>query len=298
MIIDGIFNINKPSGTTSFNIISIIRRLTGYRRVGHAGTLDPMASGVLPVCFGKGTKVIEFLLEASKVYRAQIELGTTTDTFDAFGNITRKCDYSAINPNLIEQSLFSFRGSIKQVPPMFSAIKYRGKRLYHFAREGAIINRQTRNVTIYRLELLEFKLPYISIEVECSRGTYIRSLAFDLGELLGCGAYLKNLIRRSYGPFDIEKAASLGQLEHAFSNSNWQQFVYPIDIVLNHLSSVVVNYEQEKVLKNGGSIDIKDTYISKSQEKRCRAYNKNGVFLAVLYLNSDRGHWQPQKVFA
>ncbi len=294
---DGIFNINKPSGTRSFIIISIIRRLTGERRVGHAGTLDPMACGVLPVCFGKGTKVIEFLLEASKVYRAQIELGTTTDTFDAYGNTTRKCEFSAINPYQIEQALFSFRGSIKQLPPMFSAIKYRGKRLYHFAREGANINRQARNATIYRLELLDFNSPFISIEVECSRGTYIRSLAYDLGELLGCGAHLKKLIRRSYGPFNIEDTVSLCQLEDAFSDSNWQQLVYPIDSVLGHWSSLVVSEEQEEVIKNGGSIDIKDNYISNGEEKRCRAYNKDGFFLAVLYLNADRGHWQPQKVF-
>ena len=294
---DGIFNINKPSGNTSFSIISIIRRLTNERRVGHAGTLDPMACGVLPVCFGKGTKVIEFLLEASKVYHAQIKLGTATDTYDAYGNTTRRGDSSTIKPYQIEQALFSFRGLIEQVPPMFSAIKHKGKRLYHFAREGTNINRQSRAVNIYRLELLDFKIPYITIKVECSRGTYIRSLAHDLGELLGCGAHLNKLIRRNYGPFNIEETVSLDQLENAFSNRNWQQFVHPIDSVLKHWSSIVVNSKQETVIKDGGYINIKNSHISNGKQKRCRAYNKDGCLLAVLCLNIDTGYWQPQKVF-
>ncbi|UCG54156.1 MAG: tRNA pseudouridine(55) synthase TruB [Dehalococcoidia bacterium] len=294
---DGIFNVNKLSGNTSFSIISVIRRLTGERRVGHAGTLDPIACGVLPVCFGKGTRIIEFLLEARKVYRAQIELGTTTDTHDAYGNIIRRGGFSAIKPDQIEQALFSFRGSIKQIPPMFSAIKHKGKRLYHFAREGVTIKRQKRAATIYRLDLLDLKVPQIAIEIECSRGTYIRSLAHDLGELLGCGAHLKELIRLSYGPFDIEETVSLDQLTHAFSNSSWQQLVYPIDSALGHWSFVVVGDKQEEIIKNGGCIDIDDSHISISEEKRCRAYNKDGCFLAVLCKDIDRGHWNPKKVF-
>ena len=294
---DGIFNINKPPGNTSFSIVSIVRRLTGERRVGHAGTLDPMASGVLPVCFGRGTRIVEFLLEASKVYRAQIELGVSTDTHDADGNITGHGDPSTVKPEQIEQALGSFRGLIQQVPPMFSALKYKGKRLYHFAREGIAINRESRAATIHRLELLDFKTPIVTLEIECSRGTYIRSLARDLGELLSCGAHLKELVRLSYGPFDIKAAVSPNQLKDAFSNNGWRQLMYPIDTVLSNWSAVVVGGKQEQVIKNGGCVTMETSQIADGNERRCRAYNKEGFFLAVLYFNTERGQWQPEKVF-
>ncbi len=294
---DGILNINKPVGNTSFSIVSIIKRLIGERRVGHAGTLDPMASGVLPVCFGKGTRIVEFLLESSKVYRAQIELGIATDTHDAIGNITKRGDSSAIKTEQIEQALCSFRGLIQQVPPMFSALKYKGKRLYHFAREGITVNRESRAATIHRLELLDFNTSFVTLEIECSRGTYIRSLAHDLGELLGCGAHLKELVRLSYGPFDIESAVSPSHLEDAFANNDWQQFIYPIDTVLSNWSSVVVGDKQEQVIKNGGLVSMENGQIEDGDKGRCRAYNEEGCFLAVLYFNSERGQWQPEKVF-
>lgn len=294
---DGILNINKPVGNTSFSIVSIIKRLIGERRVGHAGTLDPMASGVLPVCFGKGTRIVEFLLESSKVYRAQIELGIATDTHDAIGNITGRGDSSTVKLEQIEHALCSFRGLIQQVPPMFSALKYKGKRLYHLAREGITVNRESRAATIHRLELLDFNTPFITLEIECSRGTYIRSLAHDLGELLGCGAHLKELVRLSYGPFDIESAVSPSQLEDAFANNDWQQFIYPIDTVLGNWSSVVVGDKQEQVIKNGGLVSMENGQIEDGDKVRCRAYNEEGCFLAVLYFNSERGQWQPEKVF-
>ena len=294
---DGILNINKPAGNTSFSIVSIVKRLTGERRVGHAGTLDPIASGVLPVCLGKGTRIVEFLLEASKVYRAQIELGVATDTHDIKGTIIRRGDSSTIKLEQLEQALNSFRGLIQQTPPMFSALKYKGKRLYHLAREGITIKRESRAATIHRLELLEFKPPLVALEIECSRGTYIRSLAHDLGELLGCGAHLKELVRLSYGPFDIEAAVSPNQLEDAFSNNDWQQLIYPVDTVLRNWTLVVVGDEQEQVIKNGGCVVMENSQIADGSEKRCRAYNKEGCFLAVLYFDTERGQWQPEKVF-
>ena len=294
---DGILNINKPAGSTSFSIVSTVRRLTGERRVGHAGTLDPMANGVLPVCLGRGTKIVKFLLEASKVYRAQIELGVATDTHDAGGDIINRGGYSTIKLKQLEQALDSFRGLIQQTPPMFSALKYKGKRLYHLAREGITIKRESRAATIYRLELIGFNPPLVALEIECSRGTYIRSLAHDLGELLGCGAHLKELVRSSYGPFNIEAAVSPNQLKDAFSNNDWQQLIYPIDTVLYNWPLVVVGDEQEQVIKNGGFVSIDNSQIVNDNEKRCRAYNKNGCFIAVLYFITKRGKWQPEKVF-
>ncbi len=219
---DGILNINKPSGKTSFSIVAQIRRLTGERRVGHAGTLDPEACGVLPVCLGQGTRVIEFLLNLSKVYRSEISLGVTTDTYDATGKIIQQADPSRISREQFETALGSFCGSISQTPPMYSALKYHGQRLYELARAGVTVSRESRQVKIYQLKLIDFKLPVVTIEVECGRGTYIRSLAHDLGKLLSCGAHLKSLIRSRYGPFDIADAVSPSQLEDACRYNHWQ----------------------------------------------------------------------------
>jgi tRNA pseudouridine55 synthase len=297
LIMDGILNIYKPTGITSFGIVSIVRRLIGEHRVGHAGTLDPMASGVLPVCFGKGTRIVEFLLEARKIYHARIELGLTTDTYDASGKTTSYGDYSTINQEQIEQALSPFHGLIRQTPPMFSAIKHKGRRLYQLAREGIIIKRNSRAATIHHLELVDYESPLVTLKIECSRGTYIRTLAHDLGELLGCGAHLKELVRLSYGPFDIESTISQNQLKDAFFNNDWQQYIYPLDTVLQNWPVVIVGDEQENIIKNGGPVVMENSQIEDVSEKRCRAYNNDGRLLAVLYFDIERSQWQPRKVF-
>jgi len=295
---NGILNINKPVGRTSFNVVSTIRNLIGEKRVGHAGTLDPMASGVLPVCFGQATRVVEFLQEASKLYRADIELGTSTDTYDATGKITKQADYSSVSLQQLEQSLENFRGAIQQTPPMFSAVKHNGQRLYSLAREGVSVERKSRPANIYRLELVSFKPPRVILDVECSRGTYIRSLAHDLGEMLGCGAHISGLSRLGYGPFCIEDAVSLAQLESAVNGGGWQQYVYPIDSVLRHWQTIVVDEEQERLIKNGSGVDISDNPAIAEDIKRCLAYNINGGLLAILVFSAEKNRWQPQKVFA
>ena len=291
---DGILNINKPWGETSFSIVAMVRQLTGERRVGHAGTLDPVASGVLPVCLGQGTRVIEFLVDASKVYKAQIELGLATDTYDASGKTIQQGDPSWISRGQLESALASFCGLISQVPPMYSALKYRGQRLYRLARAGITVDRESRPAKIYRLELIGFKSPLVTVEVECGKGTYIRSLAHDLGQLLGCGAHLKSLVRTSYGPFNIRDAVSLSQLGNAFGGSSWQHLVYPIDIVLLTLEAVVVNDDQERAIRNGGPVVLGNSY---DFEGRCCAYSQDGCFLAVLRFSPESGQWQPEKVF-
>jgi len=213
---DGILNINKPWGKTSFSIVAMVKRLSGERRVGHAGTLDPAATGVLPVCLGQGTRIIEFLVDATKAYRAEIELGMVTDTYDASGRIIQRGDPSGISQNQLESVLTSFCGLIWQTPPMYSAVKYQGKPLYELARTGITVERGSRLTEIHRLELVDWQPPVATIEVVCGKGTYIRSLAYDLGQALGCGAYLKSLIRLRCGLFDIREAVSVPQLEDAF----------------------------------------------------------------------------------
>ncbi len=293
---DGILNVNKPPGMTSFDVVSVIKRLTREKRVGHAGTLDPMASGVLPVCLGRGTRVVEFLMDAHKVYRARIELGAATDTYDATGKITRREDPSGIGRAQLEAALDSFCGRIQQIPPMYSALKHQGQRLYQLARAGVTVSRKSRMAVVYRLELIDFEPPLVTVEVECGKGTYIRSLAHDLGQLLGCGAHLKGLVRLGYGPFAISDAVSLERIEAAASS--WQQLAYPMDFVLSHWPAVVVDADRARVIKNGGSLEIEPGPSGGGPEGRCRAYSKDGCLLAVLSLNPESGQWRPEKVFA
>ena len=307
---DGILNIDKPKGETSFGVVAKIKRLTRERRVGHAGTLDPQATGVLPVCLGHGTRVVEFLLGATKAYRAQIELGVATDTCDASGKITQLGDASGVSREQLESALNSFCGLIQQTPPMYSAVKYQGKRLYELARAGIEVERKSRPTIIYHLELIEWQSPIVTIELVCGKGTYIRSLAYDLGQALGCGANLKSLIRLRYGLFDIKDAVSLPQLEDAFRYGYWQHFVYPIDIVLLDWAAIVVSNNTEQLIKNGrplalgsdtgsGGTDYLKPY-PRTQSflgSRCRVYTLDGCFLGVLCFNPERGQWQPEKVF-
>jgi tRNA pseudouridine55 synthase len=297
--LDGILNIDKPSGKTSFSIVAMVKRLSGERRVGHAGTLDPAATGVLPVCLGRGTRIIEFLVNTTKTYHAQIELGVATDTYDSSGQITQQGDSSGINQPQLESALDSFRGSIRQIPPMYSAVKHRGQPLYELARAGIQVERKSRPAKIHRLELISWQPPVATVAVECGKGTYIRSLAHDLGQALGCGAHLKSLVRTRCGLFDIEDAISISQLEEAFRYGYWQHFVYPIDIVLQHHSAIVVNNTTEDIIRKGSPLILEPGSSGENGypgENHCRAYTLDGRFLAVLHRGPEKGLWQPKKV--
>jgi len=305
---DGILNINKPWGKTSFSIVSLVKRLSGERHVGHAGTLDPAATGVLPVCLGQGTRVVEYLTDSTKAYRAEIELGVATDTYDASGRITEKGDPSGISLNQLESALSSFCGLIRQMPPAYSAVKYRGKPLYELARAGIKVERRSRRVNIYHLELIDWHSPLVTVEVVCGKGTYIRSLAHDLGQVLGCGAHLKSLIRLRCGLFDIKDAVSLPQLEDAFRYGYWQHFLYPVDSVLLHWTAMVVSEDARQDIRKGQPLALKNGDLGSgypkqpiseqpSSENRCRAYSLDGRFLGVLRFNSEKEQWQPEKVF-
>lgn len=301
---DGILNINKAAGMTSFKVVALVKQLTKERRVGHGGTLDPAATGVLPVCLGKATRIIEYLVDTSKTYQAKIELGVATDTFDATGKVTQQGDISRVTREQVEVTLASFRGSIQQTPPMYSAVKYHGKPLYHWARAGITVKRKSRITKIYQLELKDWQPPIASIEVVCSKGTYIRSLAHDLGQALGCGASLKGLIRLKCGVFDIKDAIPVTQLEDAVRGGCWQCLLYPIDIVLSHLTAVVVSDDALQAIRNGrpiipekpDSFRVKTTAWSPNEE-RCRVYTVDGQFVGVLRLDTKTGQWQPEKVF-
>jgi len=300
---DGILNINKPWGKTSFSIVAMVRRSTGERRIGHAGTLDPAATGVLPVCLGQGTRIVEFLVDATKTYRAEIELGVVTDTYDATGRIIQKKDASRISLGQLEEALQSFCGLIKQIPPMYSAVKYRGKPLYELARSGITIKRRSRLAKIEHIELIEWQTPMAIIEVVCGKGTYIRTLAHDLGQVLGCGANLRKLIRLRCGLFNIEDAISVVQLEDAFRCGYWQHYIHPIDSVLSHWSAVIVSDERVQAIRNGSPLVLmgggweSGLLAGVAFENRCRAYTPDGCLLGVLRFDKEKGYWHPDKVF-
>lgn len=296
MSIDGILNVLKPAGKTSFAVVSLVRRWSGERRVGHAGTLDPDATGVLVVCLGQAARIVEYLAGGGKTYRAEVELGVTTDTHDAAGKVVGKCDPSSVTEEQVRRVLESFHGTIAQIPPMHSAVHHKGKRLYELARKGIEVDREPRQVEISRLELLGWQPPLVTIEVDCSGGTYIRSLAQDIGMALGCGAHLKRLVRVKSGPFHIDDAASLEVLEEAFLRGDWQGYLHSMDEVLLAWPAAILDREGEAMVRKGSDVELHFAGDSGPVGTHCRAYSTDGQFLAVL-TKTDAGIWHPEKVF-
>ena len=229
-LVNGFLVLDKPVGSTSMDAVRRVKRLTGMKkRVGHGGTLDPLASGILPICFGQATRLMEHLINETKGYRMDVRLGVSTDTYDAEGRVVEERDPSDITREQVEQALEAFRGTIFQKPPMHSALKRGGKRLYELARQGVEVEREARQVEVYSLDLLDFNLPIITLESECGRGVYMRSLAHDLGEMLGCGAHTAGLVRLRTGGFRIEDAVTLDQFAQAAEEKRWKEMILPLD---------------------------------------------------------------------
>ena len=299
MTLDGILNVNKPAGWTSFDVVAFVRRHSGVRRVGHAGTLDPAAEGVLLVCLGRATRIVEFLLDARKSYRARVRLGVTTDTYDADGAVVRAADASSMTREAVEQALDSFRGTISQTPPMFSAQKREGTPLYRHARAGRDVEREAREVEVYRLELVEFDLPALMLDVECGRGFYVRSLAHDLGERLGCGAHLEGLTRVAVGPFGVESAVDIETLRAAFVDGTWVDFLLPMDSVLLDWHAAILGDENAANVRFGRTLDlvpVDDARVNALPAgTQCRAYSLDGRLIALLRYGGG-AIWQPAKV--
>jgi len=307
--VDGILNIDKPAGKTSFDLVALVKRLSGERRAGHAGTLDPVATGVVPVCLGRATRIVEFLVEATKTYRAEIELGIATDTYDAAGQIVERHSSALIGRDELTSTLNSFCGPIQQVPPMYSAVKQQGRPLYKLARAGITVPRRSRLVEVHRVEVVNWQPPVVTVDIVCGKGTYIRSIAHDLGQALGCGAYLKNLVRLRCGPFDIRDSLSVAQLEDAFHNGYWLYFLHPVDSVLLHWPAMVVGDQAGTEIRHGrplaltngacrtGNDSLGPPAEASPSAKRCRAYDLDGQFIGVLRFNVEREQWQAEKVF-
>ncbi len=250
-MVNGFLIIDKPVGLSSHDVVNRVRRILGTKKVGHTGTLDPFATGVLPVAVGEGTKAIQFLDEGQKEYLATIRLGVTTDTLDVTGTVLHECDATSIAQLSLLQSMSVLTGEISQLPPMYSAVKQGGQPLYKLARKGLEVERQPRRVLIHQFELLLFEPPVAEVRVLCSRGTYVRSLADDLGRLLGCGACLTTLRRSQSGPFRLDTACSLEQLADAVEQGRLAECLVTVEQALIHLQLCEVSIQELQPLRNG-----------------------------------------------
>jgi len=285
----GFLNINKPLGMTSHDVVAKIRRGFKIKKVGHAGTLDPLATGVLVICIGDATRLSDYVMHSQKTYSAKIKFGESTDTYDAEGKIIAKNDASHLIQADIEAILPQFTGDIQQVPPMYSALKRDGKKLYDLARAGETITLEPRPVTIHQLALLQFEPPIAEIEIRCGAGTYIRSLAHDMGQALGVGAHLVGLIRVSSGGFDLSKSYELDEL---LSHPNWESCLVDEIVALAHIPRVDLDEIDTQHIRHGRN----PVHVSDATHELVRAYDANGQFMALL--RAENGQWRPYKVFS
>ncbi len=252
--VHGVLNINKPAGMTSHDVVDAVRKILGIRRVGHTGTLDPQATGVLPLCVGRATRIAQYLTQADKEYVMTLCLGVTTDTLDAAGKETGRVDPVRVGREDLLAVLPRFVGEIQQVPPIFSAKKVRGERLYRLARRGETVERQPVTVRIHALELLEFAPPFVRLRATCSKGTYARSLCDDIGRALGCGGHLHALTRTRSGRFTMDGVLTLGELEDRVRQGRLPEVLLSIAEALAHLPAVRVAPEAGRLILHGGSV--------------------------------------------
>jgi tRNA pseudouridine55 synthase len=282
----GLLHIDKPGGMTSHDVVNRVRRIAGQRRVGHAGTLDPLATGSLLLCLGPATRLIEYLVGQSKLYEAVVRLGQTTDSYDAEGEITRERPFTAVTRAAIEAALPHFQGNIQQLPPMYSAVKKDGRRLYELARQGVEVERAPRSITIYKIELLAWRPPDLTIQVACSSGTYIRSLAHDLGEWLGCGGHITALRRTAVGQFQISDATPLDQL----TPENLPRYLQPMDTAVAHLPPIYLPEADGQRLMQGQRVARQ----ADQPAELARVYDQSGHFLGVATAVGEE--WQAKKI--
>ena len=276
---NGVINIYKNTGMTSFDVVDMVRRVAKMKKVGHTGTLDPAASGVLPVCLGKATKIIDYIMENKKVYRVNLKLGMVTDTYDLEGEVLREEDASHITKDEILNCINSFVGTIDQVPPMYSALKQNGVRLYELARQGIEVHREARKITIYSIENIKIESnDNIQMDVCCSKGTYIRSLCYDIGEKLNVGATMTALERIQNGPFTKEEAINIEDLTEELL----EKHIISIEKALDSFEKITVNEKFGKLLRNGVKVFDNRMYSEEVEfNKLYRVYEDNGVFLGL-----------------
>jgi len=301
---DGIFVIDKGEGLTSHDVVARVRRLAHQKRVGHAGTLDPAATGVLPILLGQATRVAEYLSASGKAYRAVIRFGVETNTYDREGEVTRTASaaaLAALTLAQIEAALPTFLGEQEQLPPIFSAIKRGGRPLYALARAGEDVVVEPRHVRIDALRVVAWQSPDLTLDVECGKGTYIRSLAYDLGQRLGPGAHLAALRRTRSGPFTLDQAITLEQLEQALAMEDWRDHFFAADETLLDWRAVILSAASETRLRNGQPLRFATPPPAGDDPADgdalpARAYSADGRFLGIVLWSAEQLAWQPHKV--
>ncbi|WP_141593248.1 tRNA pseudouridine(55) synthase TruB [Myxococcus sp. AB056] len=280
---DGVLVIDKPTGPTSFDVVRQVRSLLRLKKVGHTGTLDPLATGVLPLCLGEATKVAGFITEGDKAYDATVRLGSETDTLDAEGQVTAQAPVPALTPALIESALARFRGTFDQVPPMYSAVKVGGKRLYELARAGEEVERAARQVTVYELVLRDFSAERLQLSVRCSKGFFVRTLAQDVGRALGCGAHLEALRRTASGPFTLAQALPLADVPELLKEGALASRLMTMSHALVELPEVRVGAVDAKRVSHGVPVEVPAGKVG-----RVRVMGPDDALLAVAEVAGGR----------
>ncbi|RCK76248.1 MAG: tRNA pseudouridine synthase B [Anaerolineae bacterium] len=291
-IVSGVLVVDKPIGLTSHDVVQIIRRGTGIRRAGHTGTLDPRASGVLVVLIGPAVRLSEYVAASDKRYQATIRLGSSTDTYDSEGSVTETNAWENISEEEFNRVLQKFVGEIEQVPPPYSAVKVKGKKAYDLAREGEEVELTPRIIQVYHLEVLEWAPPEVVIDVYCSSGTYVRSLANDLGKELGCGAHLIGLRRTKSGKFTLRDAIPLRKLQESFETGTWYRYLIPAAEALAEWPMVELDADQVELVRHGHRIPGEP-----NEKGWARGVSQQGDLVALLEYDAETGEWQPRKVF-
>lgn len=292
-VVSGVLVVDKPVGMTSHDVVQVIRRGTGIRRAGHTGTLDPRASGVLVVLIGPAVRLSEYVSASDKRYQATIQLGSSTDTYDSEGTITgNTTSVDGITEEQFLEILESFEGDIQQVPPPYSAVKVKGKKAYEMAREGEEVELEARDIKVYTLDLLEWAPPEVVIDVYCSSGTYVRSLANDLGKELGVGAHLIGLRRTRSGRFTLRDAVPLRRLKEAFQAGDWYKYLIPAADALGDWPAVELDPDQVELVRHGHRIEAEP-----DAEGWARGISMQGDLVALLEYDPESNEWQPRKVF-
>lgn len=312
---DGIINVYKEKGYTSHDVVAKMRGILRMRKIGHTGTLDPQAEGVLPVCLGKGTKLCDMLTDKTKTYRAVLLLGRETDTQDTTGRVLARYPVQ-VTETQVRQAAESFLGAYMQVPPMYSALKVNGKKLYELARSGREVERAARPVEILELRIEHIELPRITMQVTCSKGTYIRTLCYDIGRKLGCGGCMESLVRTRVGCFRLEDSLTLAQIEKLRNEGRVAEYVVPVDQVFQGIPALRMHEEGEgdKLVRNGNPFRPELAFVASGglapeqaaltaddfdpeQALRVRVYDSQGQFIGIYEYHQEKKRYQPQKLF-
>lgn len=297
-MINGILNVYKEAGFTSHDVVAKLRGICRQKKIGHTGTLDPEAVGVLPVCLGSGTKLCNMLTDKSKEYEAVLLLGQVTDTQDVTGTVLEEHEVTVDEEQAVE-AIRSFVGAYEQIPPMYSALKVNGKRLYELARAGKEVERKGRPVEIHSIEILSVSLPEITFRVACSKGTYIRTLCHDIGQKLGCGGTMKSLKRTRVGIFTIDGALKLSQLEELAAQGRLEEKVIPVEAMFTELPALTVKDAFARLIENGNAF-----YPGQAEENvrtpdsgQVRVYDRKGRFYGIYAFSEEKERYQPVKMF-